>query len=232
MVVIVPAFAEAERRDPPAVAGVVSRLEAPRAPHVRRRIHEPRRVQSDGGPQEHAPQHPVPAPEREQHEAERRQGNPMIFADPDVERIASEVGCVFRGDDVVVVQRVAEEDPPHVRPEPAVLRRMRIEVGVGMLMMFAMGRDPEQRAAFECERRADGEEIFDGFRRFIRPVREQPVIGHADAERERNVIRNTENGEPGPCELKERPHRADVEKRHEKSGRPRQFAVAPELGRG
>src|SRR5687768_17287495 len=108
------------------------------------------------------------------------------------------------------------------------LRRMRIVVGVGMLMMLAMRGDPEERSAFECESGAGGQEIFDDLRCFIRPMREQPVICHADAERQRNVIGDAEDREAGPRELKQGPYRADMKQRHEEGGRPRQLAVPPE----
>ena len=41
VVVVVPAFAEGQQRHPPVVGRVVARLEAARAPQVRRRVHQP-----------------------------------------------------------------------------------------------------------------------------------------------------------------------------------------------
>jgi len=104
-----------------------------------------------------------------------------------------------------LAQMRAEGDPypeSNPCPEPAMLRRVRIVIGVGMLMVFTMRGDPEEWSAFKSQRGADGQEIFDGFGSLVRPMRQQPVVRHSDAQRQRNVIRDEENGEPGPGELK------------------------------
>ena len=60
----------------------------------------------------------------------------------------------------VVVVGFAEENPAHVRPPGAIAGRMRIAGLIGFLMMDAMRGDPENGSAFERQRAADGEEIF------------------------------------------------------------------------
>ena len=55
VVIVVPAFAKCQQRHPPAIGGKVARREAPRTPGVRRRIHQPGRVQSNHGAQERFP---------------------------------------------------------------------------------------------------------------------------------------------------------------------------------
>ena len=49
-------------------------------------------------------------------------------------------------------------------PPPAVQRRVRIVIGIRVLMMFAMSRDPEERSAFEGEGGTERQEIFDRLR--------------------------------------------------------------------
>src|SRR5208283_4322291 len=55
MVIVVPAFAAGEERDPPTVAGVVAGLKPPRAPHVGGGVDEPGGVQADGNAKKDAP---------------------------------------------------------------------------------------------------------------------------------------------------------------------------------
>ena len=59
--------------------------------------------------------------------------------------------------------RLAEQNPAHVRPEAADPRRVRIAGLVGVLVVHAMGRDPENRSALERQRAADGEEVLEQF---------------------------------------------------------------------
>ena len=182
VVVVVPALAEGQERDPPAVARVVARREAAAAPHVGRRVHQPRRVQAEDDAEEDAPEHHRPAADGEQDEAEQRQRDVVIAVEPAVERVGGEIGRVLRHQRGVVVVRIAEEDPPHVRPEPAVVRRVRIAVAVGVLVVDAMRRDPENRPALERQRPADGQEVLEGLRRLVAAMGVQPVVAQADAE--------------------------------------------------
>ena len=78
--------------------------------------------------------------------------------------------------------RLAEQDPAHVRPEAAVARRVRIAVVVGVLVVDAVRRHPEDRPALERQRAADRQEVLEGLRRLVAAVRVQPVIAQADAE--------------------------------------------------
>src|SRR5205814_1240934 len=52
VVVVVPAFAAGEQRDPPAITGVVLGLEAAVAPEMSGGVHQPGGVETDGDPQE------------------------------------------------------------------------------------------------------------------------------------------------------------------------------------
>ena len=67
------------------------------------------------------------------------------------------------GTKTIEVATFRRQVEPHVRPEAAVVRRVGIAFAVRVLVMHAMGRDPEDRSAFECQRSADGKEVLEGF---------------------------------------------------------------------
>ena len=88
------------------------------------------------------------------------------------------------------METLAHEDPAHVRPERAFARRVRIAFLIGLLMMDAMRRDPEDRTALERERAADREKVLNELGRLVAAMRQQPVIRHPDAEHAARVIEN------------------------------------------
>ena len=143
MVVVVPPLSEGEQRHPPAVSRVVAGREPPRAPHMCGGVDEPGRVEADDDAKEDAPEHERPAAEREQEDAERDERDVVIRVQPAVEGIGCQIGRVLRHDLGVVVVHLAEENPTHVRPEAAVARRVRVEVGVGVLVVDAVNFDRE-----------------------------------------------------------------------------------------
>ena len=63
--------------------------------------------------------------------------------------IFGEVGNISCQRRRVVVHRLAHQDPAHVRPPFAIVRRMRIAILIGILVMDAVRRYPENRAALE-----------------------------------------------------------------------------------
>ena len=136
----------------------------------------------------------------------------MIFGDPDVEFVFGEVGDVARERGGVVVHGLAHQNPAHVRPPFAVHRRMRIAFFVGMLVMDAVRGYPEDRAALERERGANGQKIFDPFRNFIAAMREQAVIAHADAEAAGNPPEKNGDEQRLPGKEKQRGDCSDVER--------------------
>ena len=97
VVVVVPAFAAGEESDPPVVAGVVLGFEAALAPEVGGGVDEPGGVQADGDAKEGSPENHAEGSdevmasgcegcaERNLEEAGDDQGNPVIFAEPDVD---------------------------------------------------------------------------------------------------------------------------------------------------
>jgi hypothetical protein len=135
-----------------------------------------------------------------------------------MELVFAKIGNVGKQGGRVVVQRTASYDPAHMRPKTAILRRMRIAFHVSILVMHAVCRDPEKRAAFQRQRGTEGQEIF------------HPLIGFKSAMREQTVIRDTNSQAAGnppqehgdkkrlPCKHKKRGHCADVKCDHEKRG--------------
>src|SRR5271166_2853844 len=131
MMIVVPSFTAREQGDPPAVARVVAGFEASRSPHVRRGIHKPGSVQAKGHAQEDSPHDAGPAADGQQGQADDYHRNPVIFAEPDVELVASKVGSVAREHGGFVVHGDAAHDPAHVRPPSAFGRRVRIAFVIG-----------------------------------------------------------------------------------------------------
>src|SRR6266853_6934771 len=80
------------------------------------------------------------------------------------------------------MHRLAHEDPPHVRPPLAIDRRVWIAFVVRKLMMNPVRCHPENRSAFECQRRTPGQEVFHPLRRPVSAMRQQTVIAHPDTE--------------------------------------------------
>src|SRR3569833_2324539 len=139
VVVVMPALAAGEQRDPPAVAGVVAGFEAAAAPEVRGGVYEPGGMQAEGdaeedSPEDHAesisPSAPDPAT-GEQEDAADGDGEPMVLAEPDVELVAIEIGAVALEDVGLRVERFAEEDPAGMRPPSA------FAGGVGVAFVIA-----------------------------------------------------------------------------------------------
>ncbi len=161
VMVVVPPFAERQQRDPPVVRRVVARVEPARSPLVGRRVHQPGGVQADGGAEEDAPEHVGNAAVGQQREADDDVRRPVPFGERDVDGIAHQIGHVPGEHGGVVVHALAGEDPAHVRPPRAFTRRVRIALAVGVLVMDAMRRHPEDRPAFERERPAPGQEVLD-----------------------------------------------------------------------
>ena len=73
----------------------------------------------------------------------------------------------MRDSGLIVILRGAPQYPANVRPPTAVARRMRIAGAICVRMMYAMRYDPLNRTAFERERAADRQKIFNCFRNFI-----------------------------------------------------------------
>jgi hypothetical protein len=153
----------------------------------------------------------------------------VIAVQPAIEGIRREIGRVLRHHGGVAVMRVAKHDPSHVRPEAAVTRRMRVAVLVGVLVVHAVRRHPEDGAPLERERAAHREEVLECFRCLVAAVRMQPVIPEADTKADGHPVQDEGDEDIGPREEEERGNGAHMEQRHEDGRDP--VDVAQGVGR-
>ncbi len=135
-------------------------------------------------------------------------------------RVAGEVGGVAAEERGLRVQGAAGENPAGVSPPGAVVRSVRVAFVVGVLMMDAMGGYPEDGSALEGERAAHGDEVLDPLGGLVAAVREQAMIGDADADVDGEEVGDEEGGEVLPGEEEERGDGSDVEEAHEDGGDP------------
>ena len=177
-------------------------------------------MQSDDDTGEDSPEQKRQATDSVQNDAENDIAGPVVLGQPDVNFIVGEVGNVTRQCRGVVVHRLAREDPAHVRPPFAIDRRMGVALLVRKLMMNAVRRYPENRAALERQRGTPGEEIFHPLRRLISAMRQQPVIAHADAKAAGNPPKKNGYEERLPGKEKERRNGARMKQDHGGSRAP------------
>ena len=104
-------------------------------------------------------------------------------------------------------------------------RRMRIAFFVRMLMMDAVRGHPENRAAFQRERGANGQKIFDPLRSLVAAMRQQPVIAHADSQAAGNPVQKQRDEKSLPGEEEQRGDGADVKQHHESGRYPVDFVA-------
>ena len=145
---------------------------------------------------------------------------PVILGEPDVDRVAGEVGSIAAEQRGLGVQRAAGENPAGVSPPGAIVRSVWVAVVVRVLMMHAMGRDPEDRAAFKGHRAAGRHEVLDPLGGFVAAMCKQAMIGHADADVDGEEVHDDGDGEVLPGEEEERGDGADVEEAHGDGGDP------------
>jgi hypothetical protein len=105
-----------------------------------------------------------------------------------------------------------------VRPEAAIAGRVRIAFHVSILVMDAMRRYPEKRAAFQSQRGAERNEIFEPLIGLETTVRKQPVVSNANAKAAGNPPQKQRDEKGLPGKHEKRCDRAYVECDHEKSG--------------
>jgi hypothetical protein len=95
---------------------------------------------------------------------------------------------------------------------------VRIAFHVSILVMDAVRRHPEKRAAFQRQRGAEGNEIFEPLIGLEATVREQPVIRNANAKAPGHPPQKQRDEKRLPGKHEKRCDRAYVECNHEKSG--------------
>jgi hypothetical protein len=97
---------------------------------------------------------------------------------------------------------------------------VRVAFFLGILMMLAMGGDPEDWPAFESKRSASGQEIFHPLGSLVSSVGEQPMVAHADAQAARNPPQKNGHEQRFPSEKEKCGYGAYVERDHKESRNP------------
>src|ERR1041384_3387327 len=144
MVVVVPALAECKQGHPKAVPGIISSAEAPSTPHMRGGVDEPGRVETYYGPKEDAPQDVAPPSNGKKQAGEYSDRYPVPATDPNLKSVLAKLGYERQELCLVLLHSLPRENPTHVGPETAVVGRMGISLFIGVLMMHAVGRNPEK----------------------------------------------------------------------------------------
>src|SRR5579859_6392920 len=102
---------------------------------------------------------------------------------------------------------------------------MRIAFLIGKLMMNAMRSHPENRSAFKRQGRARGQEIFHPLGSLVSAMREQPVVGHADAQASRNPPQKHRNEKGLPGEKEKGSNRPNMKQGHKGCSYPVDFVI-------
>jgi hypothetical protein len=226
VMVVVPAFAAGEESDPPVIAGVVFGFEAALAPEVSGGVDQPSGVEAESDAEEGSPEKHAEGSddvvagsgdgraERDLKEAADDEGHVVVFAEPDVDGVLGEVGGVAAEEGGFGVEGATGEDPAGVGPPGAVVRGVRVAFVVGVLMMDAMSGDPEDGTALEGEAATHGDEVLDPLGGSVAAVREQAMVGHADADVDGQEVHDEEDGKIRPGEEEEGGDGSDVEGAH------------------
>ncbi len=80
---------------------------------------------------------------------------------------------------------------------------MGVPLLIGVLVVDAMRRDPENRPSLEREGAADGQEVLEWLRGLVTAVCVQPVIPQADAETDSKPVEHQRHDQIGPREEKQ-----------------------------
>ena len=96
----------------------------------------------------------------------------------------------------------APQYPTDMCPPAAVAWRVRIARAISVRMMYAVSHQPLNGTAFESQRPAGNEKVFNELRYFVTAVSKQPMIAHADTQAPANPVKNYSGdyGRPAPKE--------------------------------
>ena len=232
VMVVVPAFAAGEQGNPPGVAGIVLGFEAAGADEVGGGVDQPGGVEADDATEHGAPEHHAEAAheamagsgeggaDADLEEADQGDGEPMELGKPDVALVAGEVRSVASQEGGFGVHGAAGDDPAGVCPPGTVVRSVGVAFVVGVLMMDAVGGDPEDGSAFKRHGAAGGDEVLDPLAGAIAAMGQQAVVAHADAHVDGEEVGDDGGGGVLPGEEEERGDGADVEQAHDDGGDP------------
>ena len=118
--VVVPALAGGQERNPPVISGIISRSKSSATPHVRSRIDQPSTVEADDYPETDAPQQEWNPSDKEKEQCKNDHGNPMIVVQPHVKTIFRQIWRVFGNPSGIAVFAIPNKKPADVSPPAAV----------------------------------------------------------------------------------------------------------------
>src|SRR5277367_4809274 len=144
----------------------------------------------------------------------------MIFAQPNLEAILGQIGSIASHESCLVVQGIAGENPPRVRPPSAIMGSVGVTFAVSKLVMNAVGGYPEDRSPLERQRAADGEKVLQPLRRAVAAMGQQTVVPHPDAHVDGHHPKPEETEEGFPGKHEESNHSEHVESHHKAGGYP------------
>src|SRR6185312_7186819 len=97
---------------------------------------------------------------------------------------------------------------------------MGVSLHVSILVMHAMSRHPEKRTAFQGQRAAGGQHVFQPLVSLVAAMREQAMIAHADSKTARDVHQHKRHRQSRPTEHEKCGNGSDMKGHHEKGGHP------------
>ena len=126
------------------------------------------------------------------------EGKVVVLRQPDMDLVTGEIWSVAAKEGSFRVKGATGEDPAGVGPPCAVVRGVRIAFVIGVLMVNAVGGDPEDRSAFKREAATGGDEVLDPLGGFVTAMGQKAVVGHADADVDGEEVHDGEGGQIFP----------------------------------
>src|SRR6476661_5457999 len=120
VMIVVPALAGCQERNPPVISGIISGSKSAATPHVRSRIDQPSRVEADDYPEADAPKQEWNTADSEKEQCKDDHGNPMIVVQPHVKAIFRQIWRVFSNPLSIAAFALSNKKPADVSPQAAV----------------------------------------------------------------------------------------------------------------
>ena len=178
------------------------------------RVHEPGHVEPDHHAQEDAPEHEGPAAPGVKCQADQDVRQEVEAVQDPVHGVGHELGGVASFSIWPAGPPPGAEHPADVAPPEAVLRRVQIAPGRSESWWWARCMATQVMAPpSEASMPKIGAQVLEGLGRLEATVRQQAVVGDADAERRRHPAEREADGQRGPGEGEESAHRGQVESR-------------------
>src|SRR5579863_8802113 len=216
MMVVVPALAAGQERNPPIVPAVIAGIVVLIAEHMGEGVHAPADVPDDDGADYDAPQPDAGGelqrfPRRiAQCECDQKTGDEIqprlrerhpddVALDETIEAVAQDVARIAVVADLTAEVGVFQKQPAHMRPEYADQRAMRIATSVGAMVMQAVGGDPARRRILHAPDREQRAGMLKPERAFEAAMREQAMVAKVHAEGAVDIDADESEHRAGPA---------------------------------